>query len=246
MKEQFIEYPNLPESRVTLTLTGNYPEVIDALNTEGIKTLSFYSSVLPDETAKHSDMLFCHIGKEHIFAVPGIDTSVLSERGFLVHLSDELKALYPDDVKLNAAVGNGVYIYNPLTIDKNLQKELILRGFKGISVKQGYSKCSVCFVTDNAIITEDPSIYKALKDTSYNVLLISQGDIFLSEKHSGFFGGSSGKISKDTLAVAGELKYHKDGERIREFSAFHGVKIKELIKGRITDIGGILPLLEMR
>lgn len=246
MKEHFVKYPNLPEGRVTLAAAGNYPEIINSLNNEGIKTVSFEAEALPEEICRHSDMLLCHIGDCRIFAAPDLDTGKLSEAGFSVYISDRPGAFYPDDVKLNVAVGKGHYIYNPLTIDDYLNEELILSGFIGIPVKQGYSKCSVCFVTDKALITEDPSAYKALQKTAYDVLLISQGDIFLSEKHSGFFGGSSGKISADTLAVAGELKYHKDGEEIERFCRAHGVKIKELKKGRIIDIGSILPLTEMR
>lgn len=246
MKERYIETPNLPQGRVTLVGVGAYPQITEALEKEGISTLSFSSNILPAETARHTDMLLCHIGGYRVFAVPSINTGKLTAAGFSVYQADEISAVYPDDVKVNAAVGCGYYIYNPETIDTNLNEELILNGFIGIPVKQGYSKCSVCFVTEKAIITEDPSIYRALQKTSCDTLLISQGDIFLSEKHYGFFGGSSGKISKDTLAVTGELKYHRDGDRIIQFCKAHGVKIKELIKGRLIDIGGIIPLLEKR
>lgn len=246
MKEQFLTYPNLPENKVTLAAVGDYPEIVEALNNEGIKAVSFRSKILPDETQNHADMLLCHIGDDRIFAAPEIDTSFLKKLGFTVYSSDGIASTYPDDVKLNAAVGKGFYIYNPKTIDNYLNDELILTGFIGIPVHQGYSKCSVCLLTENAVITEDPSIFKALQKTGIDVLLISQGDIYLSEKHSGFFGGSTGKINKDTLAITGELKYHKDADSIKNFCSKHGVKIKELKKGRIIDIGSILPLLEMR
>ncbi len=246
MKEYFLDYPNLPEGRVTLAAVGDYPEIINALREEGIKTLSYSSDILPDEVKKHSDMLLCHIGSHHIFAVPGINTDSLKKEGFSVYNSDSIGEAYPSDVKLNVAVGKGFYICNPKTADSFLTDELILGGFRGIHTNQGYSKCSVCFVTEKAIITEDPSIYKALHKTSFDTLLISQGDVYLSGKHSGFFGGSSGKISKDTLAVTGELRYHKDGEAIKCFCEKHDVKIKELRQGRIIDIGSILPLLETR
>ncbi len=246
MKERYIETPNLPQGRVTLAGVGAYPQITKALEKEEISTLSLSSDILSEETARHTDMLLCHIGGHRVFAVPSADTKKLTDAGFSVYLSDKIGSLYPDNVKVNVAVGCGFYIYNPLTADEHLNEELILNGFIGIPVKQGYSKCSVCFVTEKAIITEDPSIYKALQKTSYDTLLISQGDIFLSEKHYGFFGGSSGKISKDTLAVTGELKYHRDGDKIIQFCKAHGVEIRELIKGRIIDIGGIIPLLEKR
>ncbi len=246
MKEQFLTYPNLPEGKVTLAAAGDYPEIIEALKKEGIKTVSFESRILPDETKKHTDMLICHIGGEDIFTAPEIDNSVLKETGFSTFTSEEIKGTYPDDVKLNIAVGKDFFAYNPKTADKALINALECRSLKGIKVKQGYSKCSLCFVTENAVITEDPSIYTALKGSRIDVLLISQGDIYLSESHCGFFGGSTGKISPDTLAVTGELKYHRDKEIIEDFCFSHGVKIKELRKGVIVDIGSIIPLLEMR
>ena len=246
MKEKFLTYPNLPENKVTLAAVGNYPEIITALGNEGIRTISFSHDSLPDETKNHADMLLCHTGKNRIFTVPGIDSKALLKEGFELFTSEEIGNSYPNDVKLNVAVGKGFYICNPKTIDSNLSNTLKEAGLDRTEVNQGYTKCSVCFVANKAVITEDPSIYKALRKTEADVLLISQGDIYLSEKHSGFFGGSSGKISKDTLAVSGELKYHKDGDRIINFCHAHNVKIKELRKGRIVDIGSILPLLETR
>ncbi len=245
MAEYFVKYPNLPEGRVTLAAAGDYKEIKEALANEGIKTLSFSNRILPDETKRHSDMLICHIGGEYIFCEPDINHDILKASGFSVLFSDRIKEKYPDDVKLNIAVSKSFYICNPKTADSLITVKLSATK-KLYPVKQGYTKCSVCFVTENAVITEDPSIYEVLTGSEIDVLLISQGDIYLSEAHSGFFGGSSGKISRDILAVTGELKYHRDEKLIRQFCEKHGVKIKELKKGRITDIGGILPLKEKR
>lgn len=245
MKERFIEHPNLPEGRVTLAAVGNYPEIINSLNNGGIKTVSFESRTLPEEISRHSDMLLCHTGDNTLFCEPDADASYLKALGFIVNTTESLKNSYPDDVKLNLAVGKDFFICNPKTADSSVQNELIIKGKAPFYVNQGYTKCSVCFITEDAIITEDESVYNALKN-SIDVLLISKGDIYLSDKHYGFFGGSSGKISKDTLAITGELKYHKDENRIRAFCEEHQIHIKELKKGRIIDIGSILPLTEMR
>lgn len=245
MKESYIINPNLPEGKVTLAAAGGYPEIIEALNSEGIKTLSFENSILPEEICRHSDMHICHMGGKSVYCSPEADTVFLESHGFETEFTDKTGKSYPDDVKLNAAIGKDFFICNPKTVDERIIKKLISDGKTPFYVNQGYTKCSVCFVTESAIITEDRSIYEALKDR-IDVLLISKGDIFLSDKHYGFFGGSSGKISKDTLAITGELKYHKDEGRIKSFCEKHLIKIKELNKGRIIDIGSILPLLEMR
>ncbi len=238
----FISHPNLPENRITLAAAGNFPEIISALHSLGIRTISLESSILPSEVSRHQDMLLCHTGENRVFLSPEFSPEILRKEGFTVTTCEEIKNDYPRDVKLNVAVGNDFFIFNPKTADPTLINELKKSGRREIHTKQGYTKCSICFITENALITEDSSIFEALRDTEIDTLLISKGDIYLSDSHYGFFGGSTGKIDKDTLAVAGELKHHTDGGRIKAFCKSHGVEILELKKGQITDIGGILPL----
>ena len=246
MKNDFIKTPNLPEKKVTPAAVGDYPRIIEALIKEGIKTVSFTSSVLSDEVKRHQDMLLCHLGKDIVFIDPSQNGEILKKEGFTVRFSSALKENYPDDVKLNCAVSDTFFICNRKAIDASLHDALIKEGKRAVYVNQGYTKCSVCFVTENAVITEDTGIYEALKRSGIDTLLISKGDIYLSDSHYGFFGGSTGKTDKNTLAVTGKLSYHKDGKEISAFCEKHGVKLKELTDGRIIDVGSILPLKEMR
>lgn len=243
--EAFLKVPNLPESKVTLAAVGNYPVIKDALIKEGIRVLSLESNILPAEVSRHSDMLLCHIRENTVFSAPDIDKSILEKEGFSVIHTEILKNAYPDDVKLNCAVSDTFFICNKKTVDISIHDMLIKQEKKPIYVNQGYSKCSVCFVTENAVITEDKGIFEALKNNGIDTLLISKGDIYLSDSHYGFFGGCTGKLGKNVLAVTGNLRYHKDRERISDFCKKYGVRIKELTKGRLSDIGGILPLKEM-
>ncbi len=239
---RFVTVPNLPEKRITLAAVGNYPEVISALHGIGINTISLESRILPDEISRHQDMLLCHTGENEIFLAPEISPEPLISEGFTVRHTAPLGDTYPHDVKLNLAVSRDFFVFNPKTADTALREALSLSGRRAIPVKQGYAKCSLCMVTENAVITEDPSIYEALKNTDIHTLLISKGDIYLSDTHCGFFGGASGKLDKSTLAVTGSLQYHSDGNKIKDFCSNHGVDILELTDGRIIDIGGILPL----
>lgn len=242
LMDGFLVNPNLPDGRVTLAAAGNYPEIISALQSIGIGTLSLENRLLPEEVRRHSDMLICHTGDNSLFCDPSQNRALLEGMGFITEISSPLGKAYPEDVRLNVAVGQSFFVYNPKAADKMLAGELIIRGKRPVAVRQGYSKCSVCFVTNKAVITEDEGIAAALAVTGTDVLVISKGDIYLSDTHYGFFGGSSGKTDKDTLAVTGEIKYHRDGIRIKEFCKKHSVELLELKKGRITDIGGILPL----
>ena len=240
---RFITTPNLPEREVSLAAVGNYPQIIRALQKRGIRTLSFESSILPEEVSRHQDMLLCHTGENEIFLAHGLSPEPLISEGFTVSFSAPLGDAYPHDVKLNVAVSRDFFVFNPKTADTALSEALTLSGRRAIPVKQGYTKCSLCFVTENAVITEDPSIYEALSSTDIDTLLISKGDIYLSDTHCGFFGGSTGKLSPDTLAVTGSLSTHRDGQKIKAFCEKHGVSILELTQNKIIDVGGILPLL---
>ena len=244
--EGFIKIPNLPENKVTFAAVGDYPVFRKALSDMGIRIFSPENPVLDSEVSRHADMLICHTGENIIFADPLQDVTPLIKEGFTVYFTEELERNYPLDTRLNTAVGSKYFINNPKSVSACLYKYLENKGLRSISTRQGYTKCSLCFVTENAVITDDNSVYKAVREHFSDVLLISKGDIFLSEKHFGFFGGCTGKINKNTLAVTGELKSHRDHRAIYEFCAKHEVEIKELSKGRLTDIGGILPLKEMR
>ena len=243
----FIAVPNLPEAPVTLAAVCDDGPVTEALGELGVAAVSpVPSSVLSEETARHADMLLCHAGGNVCFAAP--DQTALAERlrreGFTVLLSSPPGTVYPDDIKLNVAVGKDFALGLIAHTDEGLTAFLRQTGRALIPVKQGYAKCGLCFVTDNAFITEDPSLAEALERRGAEVLRITPGDVYLSERHHGFFGGATGKIAPDKLAVTGALSQHRDGDRIRAFCAKHGVEVVELTEGRITDIGSIIPLKE--
>ena len=243
----FITVPNLPEAPVTLAAVCDDAAVTRALRALGIETVSpVPDAALPEETKAHADLLLCHAGGSVCFVAPGQEalTERLRQEGFSVFFSAPPGAAYPEDIRLNVAVAKDFALGRFDSVDAGLTAFLRSSGRKMIPVKQGYAKCSVCFVTDRAFITEDPSIVHALEKRGADVLRITPGDIYLSERHYGFFGGASGKLGKDRLAVMGSLSAHRDGRRIRAFAESHGVSIVELTDGRITDIGGILPLKE--
>lgn len=244
--EGFVKTPNLPTGSVSLAAIGNYPVFIEALSEKGIRIYTPESTVLDEEVKRHADMLICHTGENVIFADPMQNVTLLENEGFTVLKTEALLRDYPFDTRLNTAVGKNYFICNPKTVGKALSEHLINKWLTPLYTKQGYTKCSVCFITEDAVITDDESCYKAIRNHFSDALLISKGDIFLSEKHCGFFGGCTGKLGKNTLALTGELKTHRDAREIYAFCNKHEVEIKELSSGRLTDIGGILPLKEMR
>lgn len=235
--------PNLPDDPVGLVLVKNDPVTAAALQRLGYRVLfPAKDKALPDEIAEHSDMLCCFTDEHTAVLAPG-QTALAEELlplGFHVLYSAPLGRDYPADVKLNVALTKRFAIGNFAHTDPALLGQIKDR--IQIPVKQGYAKCSVCFVTENAAITEDGPIADRLTENGFDVLTVSKGDVLLSERHYGFFGGASGLLSPGELAVNGSLAFHKDGGAIRKFALSHGVKITELYNGIIKDAGGIIPV----
>lgn len=238
--------PNLPQREVRLAGVQAGPWTA-VLENYGVRVLSpAPDAALPAETAGHADMLLCHAGGRTVFAAP-LQTALANELtryGFDVRFSVPLGGAYPADVPLNAAVAKTFALCNLKHAEPALVSFLKQSGRRLLHVRQGYAKCSLCFVAENAFITEDTGIANVLRREGMEVLLISAGDVALSEAHTGFFGGASGLIASDTLAVNGSLNTHRDADRIAAFLKKYGVRAFSISDGPVTDIGGILPLTE--
>ena len=73
---------------------------------------------------------------------------------------------------------------------------------------------------------------------------IEGGFISLSDCHTGFLGGASGKIGKDKLFFNGNLEEHPSFEAIKNFLDLHNVKPVYDRSYKLTDIGSIIPITE--
>ena len=113
-----------------------------------------------------------------------------------------------------------------------------------ISVKQGYAKCSVLAVCNDAIITADRGIAKAAESHEIEVLLIQQGGIYIKGYDTGFIGGCGGMIESKILGTSGSMKLLKDYDNIKDFLRNRNIYIENLGGKELCDIGGILPLCE--
>jgi hypothetical protein len=115
---------------------------------------------------------------------------------------------------------------------------------KKIEVKQGYCKCSVLIVDENSVITDDESIHRKMSENGIDSLFVSKGDISLPGHEYGFIGGSSGKISKETIIFFGDVRNHRDFKKISEFITNHGCKFICTDSGALRDIGGFISITE--
>ena len=113
-----------------------------------------------------------------------------------------------------------------------------------MSVRQGYSRCAVCTVDADSIITADRGIAVAAESNGMHVLLIRPGYIRLEGYPYGFIGGASCKLASDKLAFTGSLDIHPDREAILGFLSERGISPVYLSQEPAFDIGSMIPLFE--
>ena len=244
---KFIENPNLPKSEVTLILCGQMNRVIiDYFHSRGIKTYFAQENEAADTAVcDHIDLSAIHLGNNKVLLDKKQDAlavALKNEGSKVFHSFESVSGEYPRDIALNFAFMGEHVIGNEKYADKNLCS--FFTGKKIINVNQGYTKCSCLIVNEKAVITDDPSIYKATVKEGIDCLLISKGDVKLHGHSYGFIGGASGKPSQGEVIFFGDIKMHRDYEKIKFYLYKHGCKIISFDGVPLTDYGGIIPLKE--
>lgn len=201
----------------------------------------FISPYVDKGISHHADLTICHLGGDRFVTSKG-SFEYYKKRLPTAHLicgEREIKSPYPYDAAYCAAVFGSFAVANEKIADKVLLS-ILKEEFTFINVSQGYAKCNLCPIGENAAITEDEGIYKELSK-HIDVLLIEKGGISLLPYDYGFFGGSTGLIDKNTLFINGSLKNHPSGDKIYAFLEKYSVKTVEK-EGPIFDVGSIIPL----
>lgn len=243
----FINKPNLPAGDVTtVAISEDATKAIKKLNSIGINTIKIKKShLLPQPVASHADLQLLHIKNDGIFTATEhlcIGESELKYNQKL--LKGIIGNKYPSDVPLNCTLLDNKLICNTNTVAKEVLQYAELEQLQIIHVNQGYSRCSIAVINENAIITDDISIFAATQNFLNDVLLIEKGSIELKGYNYGFIGGCCGKISNNKIAFNGRIESHSNANQIIDFTRKHNIDILELHSGRLIDIGGIIPLIE--
>ena len=157
--------------------------------------------------------------------------------GIEVFISDYAqKPDYPNDCNLNAKwIGNDL-VCNPNTTDPIILQLASELGMNIISVKQGYTACSILTLDSETIATSDEGIQKVFQDTKYTVLKSINDGIHLEGFRNGFIGGCGFRLTNGTLYFSGPLSsYDTD---ISRFLEKKGYKRHEIDLPIPEDIGG--------
>lgn len=244
---RYIEKPNLPQGRVKTIICGTADEsILEFFNKNNISVIDVESnSKIDSAVSSHADMAAFHLGKNIVITDKNqhnLQKKLLSLGFEVCSTQKEIAGKYPSDVALNFAVIDKNIIGNFKHADENLLS--MISDMKKINVNQGYCKCSVLVVDENSVITDDESIYRKMLENGIEALFISKGDISLSGHEYGFIGGASGKISEDTVAFFGDIRTHRDFERIVSFIESCGCKYVCTDSKKLRDIGGFVSIIE--
>lgn len=248
MNMKYVEKPNLPQSRVgVVAISESASDAIAKLNLLGIETVKITPDFrLPAPVRSHADLQLLHIGGNTLFTQSEhLCTGELSEQFHFMKINKIPGNKYPDDVRLNCAIIGNIIICNKKTVAREILEFAEKANLTTVNVNQGYTGCSVCVVNENAIITDDESIFSAAGNYLNDAQLISKNSIRLDGYNYGFIGGCCGKIDKNKIAFNGAIESHSDYKMIIDFLSRNNVECIELHQDRLTDIGGILPLTEI-
>ncbi len=240
-----LPHAHLPTARVLHAAVGErYINVCDFLQKQGVQVVPIRENPYLDKRlACHADLSFCPLGAGEGLLAKGQEKSAFAALGYQTQEVD-VQGVYPSDCALNAVVLSQKAILNPKA-SQGVAEYCEKNNKQMLSVKQGYAKCNVAVVGENALITSDKGIYAVCTAYGMEVLLIRPGFITLKGFDTGFIGGCSGLLDKDVLFFTGELKRHPDGAAILQFLKKHRVTAVEM-PGQLQDIGSIIPLTQTR
>ncbi|MBO5858975.1 MAG: hypothetical protein J6R20_04290 [Clostridia bacterium] len=244
---RYIKKANLPQNPVSMVAISNSAgESIKKLNSNGIKTFIIPDNpLLPYPVRSHADLQILHMGNNDIFCQNEHLCIGETVSEFNMHLIREAAGnKYPDDVRLNCTIIGNKIICNEKTISRDILEFAYINDYIIINVNQGYSRCSICVIDENTIITDDKSIFAAAGNFLNDAELISKGSIVLNGYNYGFIGGCSGKLSKNEIGFNGMIETHKDYKKIIDILNRNKIICTELCSAPLTDIGGIIPLTE--
>ncbi len=238
--------PVIPNNPIKSCIIGATFEMeIRELTDMGIECHTFKSNTrLSDEISAHADINCINIGDGRILT----DTDVAGElrakiQGIELFPAGNIASPYPGDIGLNAFYDGEHIFCNTKHINPQLKDFAESNNINLVHTNQGYTKCSICAVSDKAVLTEDEGLAYLLKIYQYDVLLIQKGFVALSDKHYGFIGGASALITPSQLYLSGDIGAHPDYELIKDFTDKYNVSLVYDKNRPLTDFGGIINII---
>lgn len=245
----YLKTPNLPTKSVKTMLADSRisADAMQEFKRMGIRVLfSATASVLQKPVSGHPDMTLHHLDDRVFCCPPQLKTyyqNLLPDAEILAGKT-ELSRNYPGDIAYNVGRVGRYAFHNLKYTEPQICAYYEKIGVNLIHVPQGYSKCSICVISKNAIITTDTKIAAAADLHGIDVLYIDNASIQLTGMSCGLIGGCTGLAAPDKLLVNGNINLHPEHMRIFEFCRKYHVEIHSLHSGVLEDIGSLIPLFE--
>jgi len=222
-----------------------YPASVKTLNSYGIEVFpSCRCEYVLLPLSYHSDLQISKLNENLFVCAPQIheyyNTLLSKFNKELIKGNTYLSCNYPGDIAYNIIVTDQYAIHNFDYTDDIIKEKIKFK--KKINVRQGYTGCTLCLISENAAITSDSGIYKSLVSNGFDVLFVNDEKILLPGFEHGFFGGSSFMLSPSVLAINGNIKSHSDYKAIIHFCSNYGVDVLSLSNECIIDIGSVITL----
>ncbi|MDK2910878.1 MAG: hypothetical protein PWR20_2446 [Bacteroidales bacterium] len=190
----------------------------------------------------HPDIFFCQIGNLLIHS-PTLNPSLigkLKEKGVaLVPGAKVPTAEYPNSVPYNAVTTSKYLIHKPKATDPVILSWARKFNLQFISVKQGYSRCSLLPLNNNHYITSDPGIIQNLEKLGLEIFYYPPHDILLPGFSNGFIGGCAG-VWGNTVFFTGTPQNVTTRRQLESFIEKAGMKAEYLSEKILIDAGSLL------
>ncbi|MBQ8760377.1 MAG: radical SAM protein [Bacteroidales bacterium] len=203
------------------------------------------TSITYNSISSHPDIFFFQKNDTLIYApnAPKRIVKELKKRKInLIEGTKEVGKKYPETVPYNAVGIGNLLIHNLKHTDSK-----ILSSYKNhIDVNQGYTRCNLIALNENAFITSDMGIFNAVNSQRstvnsqcpLSVLYIDPKQIRLEGQRNGFFPGCCG-IWKNNLIVCGSTNNLKEKETLNKFLKDNNFNLIELYDGELIDVGSV-------
>lgn len=264
-----LETPLLPQGKATVAVSKNALKVISALKRTNTEVFEIpENQKLEPSVSSHADCNLFQLDR-NTFITDKTSALLLSDlfktNNIVNYLTigrekenlffsrnaekvniivEEISSPYPDEVKINVKKTEKAVVCNTKYVSESIKTYAENYGLDLIHSNQGYVGCSSVLISDNAVMTDDESVYSAFCRIGFDCLMLSKGQIKLSGHSYGFIGGACGFIDKKLIAFTGRLNTHNDAEIIKAFLNKYNVDYVELTDEPLTDVGGIVPILE--
>ena len=242
---KIVETPHLPKSKVRHIIIGEkYRKSLEnALIEHDLEPIWLKNNPHVDERLSgHADLSAVQIGKSVILSEHLMPCEPIHNITSVEYAPDPRQAVYPYDAGLNFCIVGDKLFYNPKTANAKLVEKCGCKQL--IPVKQGYTKCSICVVDENSIITSDKRIAEAAENAGMDALYLSKPFVKLEGFDYGFIGGTTFKISETDLAFTGKIADTIIESKIESFLSKRNINPIYLTDSPIFDIGSAIPLTE--